>query len=62
MGTFVERVSRFLCPIALPDGHDAESVKGAFSDAVTDLPAPAGNGRGSRLMPKAIERTWDSRR
>ena len=27
MGTLVERVSRFLCPVALPDGHDANSVK-----------------------------------
>ena len=39
MGTLVERVSRFLCPVALPDGHDAESVKGALFDAVKDLPA-----------------------
>ena len=39
MGTLVERVSRFLCPVALPDGHDAESVKDALFDAVKDLPA-----------------------
>jgi transposase, IS30 family len=39
MGTLVERVSRFLCPVALPDGHDADSVKDALFDAVKDLPA-----------------------
>ena len=39
MGTLVERVSRFLCPVALPDGHDAEPVKDALFDAVKDLPA-----------------------
>ena len=37
MGTLVERVSRFLCPVALPDGHDADSVKDALFDAVKDL-------------------------
>jgi transposase, IS30 family len=39
MGTLVERVSRFLCPVALPDGHDADSVKMALFGAVKDLPA-----------------------
>ena len=39
MGTLVERVSRYLCPVALPHGHDAESVKAALFDAVKDLPA-----------------------
>jgi transposase, IS30 family len=38
MGTLVERVSRFLCPVALPHGHDAGSVKDALFDAVKDLP------------------------
>ncbi len=39
MGTLVERVSRYFCPVALPDGHDADSVKEALFDAVRDLPA-----------------------
>src|ERR1035437_7147039 len=39
MGTLVERVSRYLCPVALPHGHDADSVKDALFDAVKDLPA-----------------------
>jgi transposase, IS30 family len=39
MGTLVERVSRFMCPVALPGGHDADSVKDALFDAVKDLPA-----------------------
>jgi len=39
MGTLVERVSRFLCPVALPHGHDAGSVQDALFDAVKDLPA-----------------------
>jgi len=39
MGTLVERVSRYLCPVALPHGHDADSVKDALFDAVRDLPA-----------------------
>jgi IS30 family transposase len=39
MGTLVERVSRFLIPVALPDGHDAASVRCAVFDAVKDLPA-----------------------
>lgn len=39
MGTLVERVSRYLCPVALPHGHDAGSVKDALFDAVKDLPA-----------------------
>jgi len=39
MGTLVERVSRYLCPVALPGGHDADSVKDALFDAVHGLPA-----------------------
>jgi transposase, IS30 family len=39
MGTLVERVSRFLVPVVLPDGHDAASVRCAVFDAVKDLPA-----------------------
>lgn len=39
MGTLVERVSRFLVPVVLPDGHDATSVRCAVFDAVKDLPA-----------------------
>ena len=39
MGTLVERVSRFLRPVALPHGHDADSVKDALFDAVKGLPA-----------------------
>src|SRR6266545_2829597 len=39
MGTLVERVSRYLCPVALPVGHDAASVKKALFDAVHGLPA-----------------------
>jgi transposase, IS30 family len=39
MGMLVERVSRFLCPVALPHGHDADSVQDALFDAVKDLPA-----------------------
>jgi transposase, IS30 family len=39
MGTLVERVSRFLIPVALPGGHDAASVCWAVFDAVKDLPA-----------------------
>lgn len=38
MGTLVERVSRFLCPVALPDGHDADATKTALFAAVKDLP------------------------
>jgi IS30 family transposase len=39
MGTLVERVSRYLCPVALPHGHDADSVKDSLFDVVKDLPA-----------------------
>jgi IS30 family transposase len=39
MGTLVERTSRFLVPVVLPDGHDAGSVRCAVFDAVKDLPA-----------------------
>jgi IS30 family transposase len=39
MGTLVERVSRFFIPVALEDGHDAESVKAALFGAVKGLPA-----------------------
>ena len=31
MDTLVERVSRYLCPVALSHGHDADSVKDALS-------------------------------
>ena len=30
IGCLVERVSRYPCPVALPDGHDADSVKNAL--------------------------------
>lgn len=39
MGTLVERVSRYLCPVALPGGHDAGSVKDALFGAASGLPA-----------------------
>ena len=39
MGTLVERVSRFLIPVALPGTHDADSVCDAVFEAVKDLPA-----------------------
>jgi transposase, IS30 family len=39
MGTLVERVSRFLVPVALEESHDAETVKTALFGAVNDLPA-----------------------
>ncbi len=39
MGTLVERVSRYFCPVALPGGHDANSVEEALFGAVKDLPA-----------------------
>ena len=39
MGTLVERVSRYFCPVALPGGHDAYSVEEALFGAVRDLPA-----------------------
>ena len=48
MGTLVERTSRFLIPAALPDGHDAESVKTAVFGAVIGLP---------QQMRKSL--TWD---
>ncbi|HEY2578591.1 MAG TPA: IS30 family transposase [Streptosporangiaceae bacterium] len=39
MGTLVEWVSRFLCPVPLPHGNDTEQVKDAIFGAVRDLPA-----------------------
>lgn len=48
MGTLVGRTSRFLMPVALPGGHDAESVKSAVFDAVIGLP---------QQMRKSL--TWD---
>jgi len=48
MGTLVERVSRFLIPVPLAGGHDADTVKDALFDAVKDLPG---------WMRKSL--TWD---
>jgi IS30 family transposase len=39
MGTLVERVSRYLCPVPLPSGRDAGAVRQAVFAAVKDLPA-----------------------
>jgi IS30 family transposase len=39
MGTLVERVSRFLVSVVLPDGHDATSVRCAVFDAVSTATA-----------------------
>ena len=39
MGTLVQRVSRYLCPVALPAGHAAAPVKDALFDAAHGLPA-----------------------
>jgi transposase, IS30 family len=39
MGTLVERLSRFLIPVALEESHDAESVRTALFGAVKELPA-----------------------
>lgn len=48
MGTLAERVSRFLIPVPLADGHDADAVRDALSGAVKDLPG---------WMRKSL--TWD---
>jgi IS30 family transposase len=48
MGTLVERTSRYLVPVALPDGRDAAAVRGAVIGSVRDMP--------SNLL-KSI--TWD---
>ncbi len=48
MGTLVERTSRFLIPVALSDGHEAESVRTAVFRAVIGLP---------QQMRKSL--TWD---
>jgi len=48
MGTLVERVSRFLIPVPLAGGHDADTVKDALFGAVKDLPG---------WMRKSL--TWD---
>ena len=47
MGTLVERKSRYLVPVALPDGRDAGAVRAGVID-VQDMPAP---------LRKSI--TWD---
>jgi len=38
IATLVERASRFVMLVALPDGHGAEAVADALSDAITTLP------------------------
>lgn len=38
-GTLVERVSRFVCIVPLPRGHDADQVKDGVFEAVRGLPA-----------------------
>ena len=40
IGTVVERTSRFLLLLHLPDGHDSARVRDALSDAVSALPPP----------------------
>ena len=37
-GHTVERISGYLCPVALPHGHDADSAIDALFDEVEDLP------------------------
>src|SRR5258708_23243513 len=39
MGTLVERKSRYLVPVALPDGRDAGAVRGGVIESVRDMPA-----------------------
>ena len=62
MGTLVERVSRFLCPVALPEGHDADSVKDALFDAVRVIQAGAKFVANFRLAARLRERRPASRK
>ncbi len=39
MGTLVERKSRYLVPVALPDGRDAGAVRDGVIESVRDMPA-----------------------
>ena len=39
MGTLVERKSRYLVPVALPDGRDAGAVREGVIESVRDMPA-----------------------
>jgi len=39
MGTLVERKSRYLVPVALPDGRDAGAVREGIIERVRDMPA-----------------------
>ena len=39
IGTLVERTTRYLMLLHLPDGHGPEKVKAALVDAVSTLPA-----------------------
>src|SRR5450755_3476494 len=39
MGTLVERQSRYLVPVALPDGRDAGAVREGVIESVQDMPA-----------------------
>jgi IS30 family transposase len=39
MGTLVERTSRHLVPVALPDGRDSAAVCGGVIDSVAGMPA-----------------------
>ena len=39
MGTLVERQSRYLVPVALPDGRDAGAVREGIIESVRDMPA-----------------------
>src|SRR5258707_15459602 len=39
MGTLVERKTRYLVPVALPDGRDSAAVCGRVIDSVAGMPA-----------------------
>jgi IS30 family transposase len=39
MGTLVERKSRYLVPVALPDGRDSGAVREGVIESVRDMPA-----------------------
>ena len=39
MGTLVERTSRYLVPVALPDGRDSGAVREGVIESVRDMPA-----------------------